>query len=84
MAGLLRQLFPHKDIQLVTLPNREHIVLALEMPELYSSDTFAKDGRRYVILDATGPGTSRLEDSNLIRSKNDFDYGSQRWTEIDQ
>lgn len=84
MAGLLRQLFPHKDIQLVTLPNREHIVLALEMPELYSSDTFLKDGRRYVILDATGPSTSKLEDSNFIRSKNDFDYGSKRWTEIDQ
>ena len=84
MAGLLRQLFPHKDIQMVTLPNREHIVLALEAQGLYSSDTFGKDGRRYIILDATGPGTSTAEQSNIIRSKNDFDYGNKRWTQISQ
>lgn len=84
MAGLLRQLLPDRNIQLVTLPNREHIVLALEMPGLYSSDTYAKDGRRYVILDATGPAKSTVQESNYIRSKNDFDYGNKRWTEIDE
>lgn len=84
MAGLLRQLFPNRDIQLVTMPSREHIVLALEMPELPVSHTFSNDGRRYVILDATGPGFSRVEDSAYIRSKNDFDYGNKSWTQITQ
>lgn len=82
MAGLLRQLYPERDIQLVTLPNKEHIVLALEMPELPSSSTYLKDGIRYAILDATGPGRSRVEDSSYLRSKNDFDYGNKRWTRI--
>lgn len=84
MAGLLRQLFPNRDVQLVTLPSREHIVLALQVPDAPSPQNYGKDGRRYVILDATGPAFARVEDSNYIRSKNDFDYGNKRWTEIDQ
>ncbi|MBI6882483.1 hypothetical protein [Pseudomonas putida] len=84
MAGLLRKLFPQKNIQLVTLPAKEHIVLAIEMPEMPVADTFIHGGRRYAILDATGPATSRIEDSLEIRVKNDFDYGKQRWIEINE
>lgn len=84
MAGLLRQLFPHRDIELVTLLDKEHIVLALEMPELDSRLTYAKYGRRYAILDATGPGNSTVESSEAVRIQHDFDYGKKVWNQITQ
>ena len=82
MAGLLRKLFPNRMIQLVTLPDRSHILLALEMPELPAKATYAKDGRRYVILDATGPGLSPVENSADTRIAFDFDYGNKLWHPI--
>jgi hypothetical protein len=82
MAGLLRKLFPGRMIQLVTLPDRSHILLALEMPELPAKATYEKDGRRYVIMDATGPGTSPVENSADTRIAFDFDYGNKLWYPI--
>jgi hypothetical protein len=82
MAGLLRRLFPDRVVQLVTLPDRAHILLALEMPELPASSTYPKDGRRYVIMDATGPGASPVENSANLRISFDFDYGKKLWYPI--
>jgi hypothetical protein len=82
MAGLLRRLFPDRVVQLVTLPDRAHILLALEMPELPTSWTFPKDGRRYLIMDATGPGVSPVENSANLRISFDFDYGNKLWYPI--
>lgn len=82
LAGLLRRMFPSRVIQLVTLPDRNHILLALEMPELPAIATYAKDGRRYVILDATGPGSSPVDNSANVRVSFDFDYGNKLWYPI--
>jgi hypothetical protein len=82
LAGLLRQLFPMRSVELVMLPDREHIVTALEVPELPAQWTYTKNGRRYVILDATGPGYSPVSATHEVRGANDFDYGRQIWTSI--
>lgn len=82
MAGLLKLLYPSRDVYLVLLPDKEHIVAAVEMPEAPENLTYFKDGKRYLIVDATGPSFVDVTDTNMLREKWDFDFGKQIWHPI--
>lgn len=82
MAGMLKMLYPNRDVYLVLLPDKEHIVAAIEMPEAPDALTYYKDGRRYLIVDATGPSLVNVADTKILREKWDFDFGKQIWYPI--
>lgn len=82
MAGLLKMLYPSRDVFLVLLPDKEHIVAAVEMPEAPENLTYYKDGKRYLIVDATGPSYVDVADTLILREKWDFDFGKQVWNRI--
>lgn len=82
MAGLLSLLYPTREVFLVLLPDKEHIVAAVEMPEAPENLTYYKDGKRYLIVDATGPYFVDVADTNMLREKWDFDFGKQIWHPI--
>lgn len=79
MAGLLKKLYPNRAVYLVLLPDKEHIVAAVEMPEAPSSLAYFKDGKQYLIVDATGPSYTDAADTLELRQKWSFDYGRQMW-----
>lgn len=79
MAGLLKKLYPDRSVALVLLPDKEHIVSAVEMPEAPSNLKYIKDGKSYLIVDATGPSYTGAADTLELRQKWNFDYGRQVW-----
>lgn len=82
MAGLLGNLFPGRQVHLVLLPNKEHVLLALEVDGPTWSETYTHEGRRYLILDATGPGQSPVQATREVRDNLNFDYGQKVWNRI--
>ncbi len=79
MAGLLKKMYPNRSVFLVLLPDKEHIVSAVEMPEAPDELAYIKDGKRYLIVDATGPSYINAADTVELRQKWNFDYGRQVW-----
>lgn len=79
MAGLLKKLYPNRSVYLVLLPDKEHIVAAVEMPEAPDQLAYVKDGKHYLIVDATGPSYVNATDTVELRQKWGFDYGRQVW-----
>lgn len=82
LAGMLKQMYPGRSVQLIVLPNKEHIVTAFEMPELPAELTIDKDGRRFLIMDATGPSYIKVSDSKIVIEENDMRYGKLIWNPI--
>jgi len=82
MAGLLKLLYPNRAVYLVLLPEREHIVAAVEIPEVPDNLVYLKNGKRFLIVDATGPSYADVADSIQLRNKWNFDYGRQLWYPI--
>ncbi|WP_338923617.1 hypothetical protein V0M98_35905 (plasmid) [Pseudomonas silesiensis] len=79
MAGLLKKMYPKRDVYLVLLPEKEHIVAAVEMPEAPNELSYGKNGKRFLILDATGPLYVDSADTVQLRQEWNFDYGRQLW-----
>lgn len=79
MAGLLKKLYPNRAVYLVLLPDKQHIVSAVEMPEAPAQLSYVKDGKQYLIVDATGPSYTDAADTLELRQKWNFDYGRQMW-----
>ena len=54
LVGVLRELFRDRPLYLINLPDREHIIagIVLDMP---MRDTVEYEGRKIVLMDATGP-----------------------------
>lgn len=81
-AGLLKTRWPDRNVYLVALYDKEHIVTAMEFPHGSRSDLLAIGGKSYLIMDATGPAFSRAKDSMTIASNLAVDGIGEKWHEI--
>lgn len=66
LAGLLKILNQNRDIYLVSLPNEEHILLALEGGQGLGPGDLFHNGKNFIVLDGTGPSSPMVEQSESL------------------
>ncbi|MHD0645074.1 hypothetical protein ACYPKM_05570 [Pseudomonas aeruginosa] len=82
MAGMLKLIFPSKKVFLVTLKDQGHIVTALQADEVSDSLTTDFEGRKFLILDATGPDKIQVADSPILINRLGFYSEHKIWDEV--
>ena len=82
LAAFLKRIAPGNDIYLVELPEKQHIVLAMEVLGSQGDSTVYHEGRYYLVMDATGPAYLPVSASKSIVSELDLLVTPKRWVKM--